>query len=85
MLNREVKVHLFDILSLVNCSDTYGFTDDVLMDALAELTGYVSDEEIESYARNTFLSEAAEEHGYTEEDYEEAIRNITLWRNTYCK
>ena len=53
------------ILDLISSSVDYGFDDDVLMSAFAEMLGHsLSDEAIKIYAKSVEATE-----GYTEEDY----------------
>lgn len=78
--NRDVKTDLFNILSLVSCSDIYGFSDDIFFDAMGEITGDVTDKEINAFIEETFV----DEEGYGEEDREEAKEKLTEWRDKYC-
>lgn len=82
-MSRTIPIKVSDILSLVNCAESYGFNDDVLMSTFAEWCGYVSNTDIEQYA-TWFLSLQAAERGYTEEDYDCAIDQLTAWRDRYC-
>ena len=69
------------VLSLVSCADDYGFNDDVLMDAFAQiLDGRLSDKEIEYYARSV-----ANQDGYTEEDFECITNRLNDFRSQYCE
>lgn len=81
---RDITVNLVEILDLINCSEDYGFSDDVLMSAFAEYTGWVTDDEIEKYSL-TYLNKTMREQGYTESDYENAKENLKGWRKKYCK
>lgn len=47
---RVLTVPLDDVLSLAHCAEDYGFADDVLLSALGEMSGHVTDEEIDEYA-----------------------------------
>lgn len=80
---RQVSTTLDDILSLVHCSQDYGFHRVVLMQAFAGMTGWVTDEEIAVYAAS-FLTPEQRARGYGEEDAESAAKTLTEWRNTYC-
>ncbi len=84
MEERVCNVPIGEILSLVHCSDDYGFYNDVLMCSFASITGYVYDNEILSYAEG-FLSEEMKAHGYGEEDRDSAIETCTDWRDKYCE
>ncbi len=82
---RILRVPLPEVLSIVACAESYGHGNDVLLDALADWTGYsVSDAEIEEYSRESCLSDDARKQGYGEEDYAECIVNLTEWRDRYC-
>ncbi len=83
MLDREVKTTVGNILDLVNCAKDYGYYDDVLMVSLAEITGYVTDEEIKRFCT---LTQELSQDGYTREDVEEDwLYELTEWRDKYCK
>jgi hypothetical protein len=79
MMNREIKTDLHNILEHVVCSHDYGYHDDVLMTDFGILTGYVSDNEIESYIKT------AATHEYIEEDKRYWREALTEWRNKYTK
>ena len=76
---REIKTTLDNILSHVCCAIDHGYYDDVLMYDFANLTGYVSDEEIEQY-----ISENKSEQ-YSDEDYDLWRERIAEWRDKYCE
>lgn len=78
-MNRKIETDLHNILSHVSCATDYGYYDDVLMMDFANLTGFVSDEEISQYIESNKSDE------YTEEDYETWEEIILEWRNKYCK
>jgi hypothetical protein len=80
---RTLNIDLFDILNLVHAAEDFGYARSVLFGAFADMTSFVSDNEIIEYAES-FLTEEAQIEGYTEEDHASAIEAITCWRNTYC-
>jgi hypothetical protein len=51
---------------------------------LAQLSGYVTDDEIKGYS-GIYLSEGYVERGYGQSDYEGSIRRLTEWRDRYCE
>lgn len=76
---RILKTTLENILSLISCAADYGFEDDILFDAFWKMMdGKLSDEEIETYARNV---EAKTDYG--EEDYEEIKERLINFKNKY--
>lgn len=82
---RELTTTLDNILDLINCAEDYGFYDDVLLCAFANLMKYqLSDEEIENYAK-IFLTPEYTKKGYSEEDYEAAIERLKEFKTTYIK
>lgn len=79
-MNREIKIDLENILSLVSCAGDYGFEDNVLFDSFSKmLEGKLTEEEIEWYAR---LVESQD--GYTEEDYKIIKERLNEFKNKYC-
>lgn len=76
--DRKIETSLQNILSHVCCAEDYGYYDDVLMVDFANLTGYVSDTEIEDYITSNASNE------YTDEDYDEWRSRMTEWRDTFC-
>lgn len=74
--SRIVSTTLNDILSLVHSAEDYGFADDVFYDAMAGITGNVTDAEIEAYGESL---------GWDEEDAEEVVERLTEWRDKYAK
>ena len=82
---RKVEVSLDEILDLINAAEDYGFSDDVLLGAFADWIGWVSNDEITSFATNVYLSDSAKDQGYTREDYTQAVERVKTWRNQYCK
>lgn len=83
-MDRKCYVRLSEILELVYCANDYGHGNEVLMSSLAQITGWVSDDEIAEYAAS-FLTDEAKEQGYTGEDSEEAVKALMEWRRIYCK
>lgn len=83
-MDREIKTALHNILDLVNCAEDYGFQDDVLMTAFRDMTGWVTDEEIEAFVQG-FMTPEMQAKGFGEEDAEAARTRVTEWRNRYCK
>jgi hypothetical protein len=79
-MDREIKIRLGDILSLIACAADYGFEDNVLFDAFRQmLDSKLTNEEIETYARSV---EAME--GYSKEDYEAIKERLKYFKNKYC-
>ncbi len=82
MLDREVKTTVSSILDLVNAAEDYGYDSGVMMSALAEISGYVTDEEIKKFCT---LTDENAEHGFTKEEVEEGwLHKLTEWRDRYC-
>jgi len=77
---RIIKTNLDNILDLIDCARDYGFERDVLFNAFSEmLDSKLTNEEIESYARNV---EAME--GYGKEDYEAVKERLKDFKDKYC-
>lgn len=84
-MSRQLTIPLDEILSLVSCAEDYGFSDDVLLVAFADMCDRsVSDEEIAAYAAS-FLTAESRAQGYGEEDAEAVALACTEWRDKYCK
>lgn len=81
--DREVSTDLSEVLDMVNHAKAYGFDNITTMSFLAQLSGYVTNEEIEAYGE-TFLSEGMRERGYDEDDCKRAVERLTEWRDEYC-
>ncbi len=81
-MNRIVQTDLFNLLSLISCSWDYGFADDIFFDAMSKITGNVTNEEIEEFAK-TFLTDEMKKQGYGDEDFEVIKRTLVLWKQTY--
>ncbi len=81
---RKLTCDLSDILDLVHCSSDYGFDKATFFEAMADMTGYVSNEEIQEFA-DMYLTPENRAHGYCEEDQENALETLTKWRDNYCK
>ena len=79
---RKIEVDLESILDLINCAEDFGFAKTAFFSKMADLTGYVSDNEIHEYA-NDYLTDEMKAHGYTREDYNKAIETLTEWRDKY--
>jgi len=76
-MNREIKTDLQKILShIINAVD-YGYYDIDLVSYFAEMTGYVTDEEIKWYCDLNMTEE------YTQEDWDQWYERITVWRDNY--
>lgn len=82
--NREVTTDLENILSLINCASSYGFGRDVFYSGMFGIIKPVNEQEIQDYA-STFLTSEMRSKGYTEEDYESAIEELTELNNRYGK
>lgn len=80
--NSTVAVELFDLFDTAVAADTYGYDDDVLMCALYEWAGPVTDAEISRYAA-TFTTPDAVADGCTAEDADRAVRLLTAWRDRH--
>ena len=80
-MNREIKTDLDNILSLISCASDYGFDDDVLFEAFADMLGKpITAEEIEWYARSIEAQD-----GYQEEDYEAIKERLEDFNEKYFK
>ena len=80
---RSITVPLSELLSIVSCANDYGHNNDVLMDAIAKWSGWVTDEEIKGYA-DWFVTLEAHKQGYKEIDRDESTERLIEWRNRYC-
>lgn len=78
-MNRKLKTDLYNILDLIACSNDYGHNGQIIMGALLDMTGDLSSDDIESFAKYKFLSEHAQEQGYGVADYESAIETIAFY------
>ncbi len=61
---RQVNTTLYNILSLINVAEGYGFAKTILFQAFADILGQISDEEIEEYVQKLHYQKE-----YTIEDY----------------
>lgn len=77
---RTVTVEVNSILDLVNCSEDYGFSDDVFLSAMYDFCGEVSDQDIIGYAQTL-----TDEDGYSVEDRREACDRLSQWRKKHLK
>ena len=77
-MDRELKTTLSNILSHICCAADYGYNKSILMSDFADITGWVTDEEIKNYIDRDYSD-------YEEEDQEEILCRITDWRDDYCK
>lgn len=68
---RSITIGLDDVLSLVCCAEDYGFNDDVLMYTFAKWVGTLTNEDMETFLHEEFLSDEAAACGYGQEDYDE--------------
>lgn len=84
-MNRKVNTDLYNILDLIACSNDYGHNGQIIMGALLDMSGDISSLEIESFAKDKFLSEDAKNQGYGEGDYEAAIETITFYATKHDK
>lgn len=84
-MNREVKTDLYDVLGMICTANDYGHNGQIAMAFLFGLTGDLTKEEIETYCREEFLSDEAQEKGYGEEDYESVKEIITEFAKQYNK
>lgn len=82
-MNRKIETDLDNILDLIACADDYGHNNQVLMVSLAEITGYVTDKEINDYAA-WYLTDEGRADGYSEEDVDSTTESLKNWRNRYC-
>lgn len=83
-IQREVTTTLQNVLSLVNCAEDYGHGNSVMMSALAELSGNVTDAEIAEFAAAFMLPEMLA-RGYGAGDRDAATGRLTEWRDRYCR
>jgi hypothetical protein len=80
---REIKIDLDNLLDLALYAQTFGIVQQELLQGLAEFAQTISEAEIESFARDKYLSEEARENYYTEEDYLEAKTALLEWKENY--
>jgi hypothetical protein len=84
-LNRWCVTSLHGVLSIVSCAKYYGHTNQIVMGFFAELIDeHLSDEEIEAYVADEFLSDAGREQGYSEEDADESRERLREFRDKWC-
>lgn len=77
----KIETTLDNILDLINVAETYGFYNDVLLDAFAEMMGYrLADQDIERFARSI-----QKEKDCTIEDYRSTAKNLLEFKKKYCK
>jgi len=80
-MDKEIKTSLANILSLISCAEDYGFRNDVLFEAFAEMLEYkLENEDIERYAMSVKMQD-----GYTQEDYDTIKKKLTDFQEEYCK
>lgn len=73
---RQITTTLNNILSLISCAQDYGFEDDVLFGAFAEMIGFsISDVEIDAFLQ------AGE---FSPEDRRILKNRIVGFREKYC-
>ncbi len=75
---RECKVDLFEIFDMVNCAETFGFADDMILSFLADAAGKVTKHEISEYCEKL-----ANTKGYSRDDGDSAFTTLTAWRKQY--
>ena len=77
---RKLEVNLNLILEIVSVAEDYGFEDDVLFDALAQVMEYnLSDMEIETYALNV---EKLPKCGF--KDYTDVKNRLLSFKERFC-
>jgi hypothetical protein len=80
-MSRKVTTTLNDVLSMVSCADDYGHNGQIAMHFFWTLAGEkVTDDEIEVFLQQEFLTDAAKLKGYTEEDADSSREAIQEWR-----
>lgn len=84
-MDRPINTTLFNILDLIACAYDYGHHNQIIMGALFDMAGQVTDEEIDAFAQAKYLSEQATSQGYGQEDADRAIENIKAFREMYGK
>ncbi len=68
-----------DVLEMINCAEDYGHSGEIASDFLAQLLGGIlSDDEIETYAK-----QLSEQPGYSEEDYASAKERLSQFRTRW--
>lgn len=82
MTDRKVEVPLESILELVDYVADHGASRHVVLTYLAEWAQPVSDKEIREFAEG-YLSPERAGKGYTAEDRDRSIRDLTVWRGEY--
>ena len=79
MENRKIETDLNNILSLISCARTYGFEDDILFDAFADMINKsLSYEEIEYYAKSVL-----NDNQYSEDDYYQILERLHEFKIKY--
>jgi hypothetical protein len=83
-MKRYVKLPVDRILDTVySCRETEDEVQERVYSVLAHLIKCLSDREIDTYANDKFLSLAAEDDGYTKEDYENCKDCLEKFRQHY--
>lgn len=83
LVDREVSTNLSEVLDMVNCAEYYGFDDSMVLGFLAQVSGYVTNDEIKGYSER-YLSKGYIEGGCEQSDCDEALQRLTEWRDQYC-
>lgn len=81
-MNRDITTDLYNILDLVACGESYGFSHHILYYYFAEIIKPLSIEEIEAFSK-TFMTEESIAEGFTEEDAENIKETLIDFKNKY--
>ena len=83
-MRKTVEVKMATILALVGCAEDYGHANDVVLDGFADMLDYdLSNDEIEGYVSEAFLSPDAAKAGYGKEDADEVRNRVVAFRKRY--
>ncbi len=79
MNKRIISINVDDILSLISCAETYGFSNSVLLGTFRDwLDDKLSEKEIQNYAKDVASTE-----GYSEEDGDNAAETLKEFKNRF--
>ena len=77
-ISDKVETTREDVISMVHCRHTYGHNNQISNHFFWSLLGeQLSDIEINEYAASVMR-----QNGCTQEDYDDAVENLTEWRDS---
>lgn len=77
-MRTSVTTSLHNMLSIISVAEDYGYDDIILMESLSGILEYLTDDEIESYARSV-----GDMEGYGEGDYISVKEKLETFRRNY--